>query len=201
MKQVILIFAKNLIYGKVKTRLAATAGNDVAFSVYKELLQHTKEITKDINIDKIVFYSDPIEALDIWSDETFNKQIQNGNDLGERMQNAFAYAFKNGYEEAIIIGTDCFELTSLIINQAFSHLKDNDIVIGPAEDGGYYLLGMKKLHTELFQDISWSTAYVLQQTVAICSKENLTYQLLQELSDIDDEKDLLKTKLELIKGV
>ncbi len=199
MKQVILIFAKNLIYGKVKTRLAATAGKDVAFSVYKELLQHTNEITKNIIADKIIFYSNDIEAMDIWSDEIYKKEIQQGKDLGERMLNAFAYVFKNGYEEAIIIGTDCFEVTSSIINQAFSHLKDNDVVIGPAKDGGYYLLGMKKLHIELFQDISWSTAHVLQQTFANCMKENLTYQLLQELSDIDDEKDLLKTKSALVK--
>lgn len=199
MKQVVLIFAKNLIYGEVKTRLAVTTGNDIAFSVYSELLKHTQTITKDIYADKIVFYSDPIEGQDIWRNETYKKEIQQGKDLGERMQNAFAYVFENGYEEAIIIGTDCFELTSSIINKAFSHLKDNDIVIGPAEDGGYYLLGMKKLHTELFQDISWSTAHVLQQTFANCSKKNLTYQLLQELSDIDDEKDLLKTKPALVK--
>ncbi len=198
MKQVVLIFAKNLIHGEVKTRLAETAGKDVAFYVYKELLLHTKGITKDINTGKIVFYSNDIEAQDIWSDETFNKQIQMGNDLGERMQNAFEYAFKNGYEEAVIIGTDCFELTSSIINDAFSFLKKHDIVIGPAKDGGYYLLGMKKLYPEIFQNISWSTANVLQQTLDNCSKKNLAYHLLQELSDIDDEKDLVKTKLALI---
>ena len=193
MKQVILIFAKNLIYGKVKTRLAATAGKDVAFSVYKELLQHTKEITKDIAAGKIVFYSNDIEAQGIWSDETFNKQIQKGNDLGERMQNAFAYAFANGYKEVVIIGTDCFELTPAIIMGAFAYLKTHDIVIGPAEDGGYYLLGMKKLYSEMFQNILWSTDSVLQQTIAICKRKSLSCHLLQVLSDIDDEKDLLKT--------
>lgn len=193
MKQVVLIFAKNLIHGEVKTRLAATAGKDVAFSVYKELLQHTKEITKDIAAGKIVFYSNDIEAQGIWSDETFNKQIQKGNDLGERMQNAFAYAFANGYKEVVIIGTDCFELTPAIIMGAFAYLKTHDIVIGPAEDGGYYLLGMKKLYSEMFQNILWSTDSVLQQTIAICKRKSLSCHLLQVLSDIDDEKDLLKT--------
>ena len=192
MKQSLLIFAKNLIYGDVKTRLAATVGNDVAFCVYKELLLHTKEITKNMIADKIVFYSNNIEKQDIWNDETFKKYLQSGNDLGERMQNAFAYAFENGYKEVVIIGTDCFELTSTIITDAFAYLKKNDVVIGPAEDGGYYLLGMKKLHAEMFQNIVWSTDKVLQQTKAICRRESLTHHLLQQLSDVDDENDLMK---------
>lgn len=197
MKQAVLIFAKNLIFGEVKTRLAETIGNDRAFSVYKELLQHTNDITKDIAFDKIVFYSNNIDEKDIWAHETYKKQIQKGNGLGERMLNAFEYAFKNGYEEAVIIGTDCFELTSSIINDAFSFLKDHEIVIGPAEDGGYYLLGMKKLYPELFQNIYWSTENVLIQTIAVCSKGSLTYHLLQQLSDVDEEKDLIKTKFAL----
>ena len=193
MEQVVLIFSKNLIYGEVKTRLAATVGNDVSFSVYKKLLHHTKEVTKNMVADKIVFYSTKIEEQDIWNNEIFKKNIQSGNNLGERMQNAFAYAFANGYKEVVIIGTDCFELTPAIIMGAFAYLKTHDIVIGPAEDGGYYLLGMKKLYCEMFQNILWSTDSVLQQTIAICKRESLSCHLLQVLSDIDDEKDLLKT--------
>ena len=199
MKQAVLIFANNLMYGEVKTRLAATAGNDIAFSVYKELLHHTKDITKDLAFDKIVFYSNNIEEKDIWDNEAFKKDLQSGNDLGEKMLNAFEYAFKNKYEEVVIIGTDCFELTSSIINDAFSLLKDHDIVIGPAEDGGYYLLGMKKLYPEFFQNISWSTENVLLQTIAVCNKASLTYHLLQQLCDVDNEKDLMKTKFALKK--
>lgn len=199
MKQALLIFAKNLLYGEVKTRLAATAGNDVAFSVYKKLLLHTKEITKNLITDKIVFYSTKIEEQDIWNNEIFKKNIQSGNDLGERMQNAFAYAFENKYEDVIIIGTDCFELTPAIITDAFTYLKNYDVVIGPAEDGGYYLLGMKKLQAEMFQNILWSTPHVLQQTLSVCKKQNLNYQLLQRLSDIDDEEDMAKTKSAFLK--
>jgi len=197
MKQAVLIFAKNLIHGEVKTRLAETIGDDRAFKVYKELLQHTNDITKNIDAAKIVFYSNNIDEKDIWAHETYKKQMQKGNDLGERMLNAFEYAFKNGYEEVVIIGTDCFELTSSIINDAFSFLKDHEIVIGPAEDGGYYLLGMKKLYPELFQNIYWSTENVLLQTIAVCCKGSLTYHLLQQLSDVDEEKDLIKTKFAL----
>ncbi len=190
MKRAVLIFAKNLIYGEVKTRLAATAGNDRAFAVYRELLKHTQTITKDIIADKIVFYSGNIEMDDIWLKEFYQKEIQQGNELGNRMENAFAHAFEKGYDEAIIVGTDCLELTSSILTEAFTNLKDNDIVLGPAKDGGYYLLGMNKLNSELFQNISWSTGHVLQQTKSICINKNLTYYLLQELSDIDVEKDI-----------
>ena len=199
MKQAVLIFAKNLIHGEVKTRLAETVGKDRALLIYEELLKHTQTITKDLIADKIVFYSNNIEQKDVWDDKVFKKRLQSGNDLGERMQNAFAYVFENGYDEGVIIGTDCFELTSSIINDAFSHLKKHDVVIGPATDGGYYLLGMKKLNTKLFQNISWSTAHVMQQTLAICRKEDLACHLLQELSDIDDEKDLIRTKFALLK--
>ncbi len=190
MKNTVLIFAKNLIYGEVKTRLAAIAGNDVAFKIYKELLQHTQEITENIIADKIVFYSNNIEENDIWNNELFKKQLQSGIDLGERMQNAFDYAFKNGYEQVLIIGTDCFELTSSIIEEAFLKLKIHDVVIGPAQDGGYYLLGMKKLYPLLFKNIAWSTHTVFEETIAACNQLSLNYYLLPQLNDVDEEKDL-----------
>jgi rSAM/selenodomain-associated transferase 1 len=196
MKRAVLIFAKNLIYGEVKTRLAATVGNDVSFAVYKKLLQHTKEATENIMCDKIVFYSNHIEEQDIWHSNLFKKHLQSGRDLGEKMQNAFAYAFDNKCEEAIIIGTDCFDLTSSIINDAFSHLKKHDIVIGPAYDGGYYLLGMKTLHSNLFENIEWSTDTVFVTTVAKCKSLNLSYNSLPYLHDIDEEKDLIHLKKE-----
>lgn len=195
MDQAILIFAKSLIYGKVKTRLAATVGNDVAFSVYKNLLQYTKEITEKINADKIVFYSDNIEEQDIWISNIFKKKLQSGNHLGERMQDAFHNAFENKYEEVLIIGTDCFELTSPIIEMAFSQLKHHDIVIGPATDGGYYLLGMKSLYPLLFQNIEWSTNTVLKKTIAACNQLSLTYYLLPQLNDVDEEKDLKRVQI------
>ncbi len=194
MKRVVLIFVKNLIHGKVKTRLAATAGNDVAFSVYKELLQYTNEITKNIIADKIVFYSNEIEDQDIWSDEIYDKQIQMGNDLGERMQNAFAYAFKKGYNQIVIIGTDCPDLNAALIMDAFAYLNNHDVVIGPAEDGGYYLLGMKTHYTVLFQNIIWSTGDVFDETIAICKNSKISYSLLPVLHDVDEEKDLIHLK-------
>ncbi len=191
MKQVLLIFAKNLVYGEVKTRLAATAGDPMAFDVYKELLEYTFRITRSLAPDKIIFYSGYIDQADTWSSE-FKKQIQKGKDLGERIHHAFDHAFTNGYKEVVIIGTDCFELTPAIITEAFSGLKDHDVVIGPANDGGYYLLGMKKMNPGLLQNISWSTEKVLSQTTSFCNDNKLSVLLLEELSDLDNEKDLEK---------
>jgi len=192
MKQALLIFTKNLIYGKVKTRLAATVGSDKALSVYQQLIQHTVAITHYLPVEKFVFYSDYMEEQDVWNAEVYKKQLQRGSDLGERMCLAFAHAFNAGNERAVIIGTDCMEISSAIIMNAFVYLNQYDIAIGPAKDGGYYLLAMKQLHYQLFKSIGWSTDEVLAQTLAICERLNLSVFLLPELSDIDDEKDLIK---------
>ncbi|MEJ7627515.1 MAG: TIGR04282 family arsenosugar biosynthesis glycosyltransferase [Ferruginibacter sp.] len=190
MKQALLIFSKNLIYGEVKTRLALTVGDDKALSVYKYLLQHTVSVCEKLPVDKIVFYSRYIDMQDGWSNEVYKKQVQSGDDLGERMENSFHYAFSAGFNQTVIIGTDCFDITTAIILKAFEKLKDHDVVIGPAIDGGYYLLGMKQPRPLLFYNILWSTGEVLQKTLAICKIMELHVYQLPELKDIDREDDL-----------
>ncbi len=190
MKEVLLIFAKNVQYGKVKTRLAATIGNQKALSVYRRLVAHTVSITSKLKIDKIVFYSDSIIDKDEWGNNIYQKKLQSGKDLGERMKNAFKSSFTAGYQKVIIIGTDCFELNEGLINMAFERLNDDDIVLGPAKDGGYYLLGMKKFHPSLFENIEWSSEKVLKQTLTSAMRLNLSVFLLPPLSDIDREADL-----------
>lgn len=189
MKNALIIFTKNLVYGKVKTRLAATIGNDKAFSVYKKLIEHTYLITKQFNCNKIVFYSDELIEEDIWNSD-YQKQVQIGNDLGERMMNAFNLAFKHNYKQIIIIGTDCAELNDDIINKAFVELNKYDVIIGPASDGGYYLLGIKEMHKQLFENIKWSTSRVFDETIGCCNNIGLKYYLLPTLHDVDEEKDL-----------
>lgn len=193
MKRALLIFVKNLIVGRVKTRLAATIGNTAALSVYRQLLIYTEKTVRDLSANKIVFYSVHPEGNDIWDINLYNKQAQTGIDLGERMQNAFSYAFEEGNNAIAIIGSDCLELSAEIIENAFSNLRHYDVVIGPAKDGGYYLLAIKQNHKELFRDIQWSTGEVLQKTIEACDKLKLRTYLLPELSDIDDEDDLKKT--------
>lgn len=194
MKQTLLIFTKNAIYGQVKTRLAATVGNDKALQIYQKLLRYTAVVTNDIPVEKIVFYATNITNQDVWDNKVYKKHMQLGNDLGERMQSALNYAFEHGSTEVIIIGSDCFEITADIINNAFDSLKNYEIVIGPATDGGYYLLGMKQPTPQFFKQINWSTNEVLATTIGICNSLNFSFYLMPELSDIDTEEDLKNQK-------
>ncbi len=188
-KDALLIFVKNEQPGKVKTRLAATVGNEKAMAVYLQLVRHTSHMIQSLLCDQIVFYSDEIPKEAAWAD-IHQTWIQQGFDLGERMANAFRFSFANEYEKAVIIGTDCPELTTDIITDAFTALDKTDIVIGPAADGGYYLLGMKKQHPFLFQNIRWSTGEVLNKTIGRCKENRLTYSMLPVLHDVDVESDL-----------
>ncbi|MGI8634460.1 MAG: TIGR04282 family arsenosugar biosynthesis glycosyltransferase [Segetibacter sp.] len=189
-KEALLIFAKNPEAGKVKTRLAATVGNEVALSIYNQLLLHTVSATEYLPVVKFVFYSNHIAQGDVWSSKHYHKKAQQGDDLGEKMKNAFASIFQESYDKAVIIGTDCPDLNAAIIMNAFTYLRSYDVVIGPAEDGGYYLLGMKELHCKLFEDIQWSTSTVIHDTLSKCAALQLNYYLLPVLNDIDEEKDL-----------
>ncbi|RYY26377.1 MAG: glycosyltransferase [Chitinophagaceae bacterium] len=195
MDEALIIFTKNPIHGRVKTRLAATIGNDKALAVYHQLLSYTRTITDKLPFKKFVFYSDWIETGDNWNNSIYIKKSQQGPGLGEKIINAFSEVFYNGYSKVVIIGTDCPGLTSAILSQAFDYLQHYDVVLGPATDGGYYLLGMNKLYPGLLQEISWSTDRVLAQTLQACKKARLSYVLLETLSDIDTEDDLIAIKL------
>jgi rSAM/selenodomain-associated transferase 1 len=190
MKELLIIFAKNAEYGKVKTRLAATIGNEQALLVYQKLSEHTIAITNKISADKIVYYSDSIVENDEWKNNIYQKKLQSGNNLGDRMKNAFKSSFTAGYQKVIIIGTDCFELNEGLISIAFEKTNDDDLVLGPAKDGGYYLLGMKNFYPSLFENIEWSSVKVLKQTLSAAMRLNLSVFLLPQLSDIDQEADL-----------
>jgi rSAM/selenodomain-associated transferase 1 len=194
-KQALLIFARNPEAGKVKTRLAATLGNEMALAIYKKLLKRTIAVTQNLPVDKIVYFSNGIEGDDFWDSKHYYKQVQQGNDLGKKMKNAFASTFDNGYDRLVIIGTDCPGLEPAIIMGAFVHLNVYDVVIGPAEDGGYYLLGMKRLYPQLFENISWSTSTVFNDTLKKCDCLGLKYHLLPVLNDVDEEADLKTFKL------
>ncbi len=189
MKQALIIFARNPVRGKVKTRLAATMGDDKALSIYQSLLQHTVQITQQLACDLYVFYADGILFNDIWSDEVYLKKNQVGNDLGQRMHHAFDFLFEKGYQKIIIIGTDCFELSSSILLDAFTVLNTNEVVIGPSEDGGYYLLGMRQFFPFLFEEKAWSTDTVYNSTIQQLKMHKISYGILPILNDIDTEDD------------
>ncbi|WP_272150803.1 TIGR04282 family arsenosugar biosynthesis glycosyltransferase [Tenacibaculum aiptasiae] len=182
-KKLLLIFTRNPELGKVKTRLAKTIGDEPALNIYKFLLNHTKEVTQGLNCDKAVYYSVKVRNNDIWDASNYQKHQQNGDDLGIRMKNAFQEAFDKNYEKVLIIGSDLYDLKPNHINKAFEKLNSNDVVIGPAEDGGYYLLGMKELHSEVFKNKAWGTSTVRQDTLN--DLQNVSVHLLETLNDVD----------------
>ncbi|MCS7036601.1 MAG: TIGR04282 family arsenosugar biosynthesis glycosyltransferase [Saprospiraceae bacterium] len=190
---ILLIFAKNPVPGQVKTRLARTVGDEKAVEIYRFLLQKTRQVALETPMDRRwLFYASGIpEEDDIWPSSAFEKFAQCPGDLGERMADAFERAFAAGGKHVIIIGSDCPELTVEILGEAFAALDICDTIIGPARDGGYYMLGMRRFIPELFQGIAWSTPTVLEQTFAVFEQLRLNYSVFPTLSDIDTEADWL----------
>ena len=186
----VIIFVRRPIAGKVKTRLAKTLGADKALAIYKKLLAHTASITTNLSADKFVYYSDAIDEQDGWKNDVYKKRKQVEAEFGIKMQTAFDECFNEGYKKLLIIGSDCYELTSEIIEEAFTQLKDADIVAGTAKDGGYYLLGMKKPNPSIFNLAAWSTRDVLKSTLVKCEAAGLSYYLLPALNDVDEAEDV-----------
>lgn len=187
-EELLMIFAKNPVKGRVKTRLAKEIGDNAALDIYNFLLNHTYKVTKNLQVDKVVYYAENFPQQDIFDSEIFTRELQCGQDLGEKMENAFRDAFANTYKRVIIIGTDLLDISQRDIENAFLQLKKKDVVIGPAKDGGYYLLGMKSLNSKVFKNKAWSTASVLTNTLKDFKKKNVI--LLETLNDIDVVSDI-----------
>jgi uncharacterized protein len=186
----LVIFVRNPILGQVKTRLAKDIGDERALAIYLQLLQHTLEITRGLSFRKFIYYADEVSDYDLWSVPGYTKRKQHGNDLGERMLNSFKELFEQGFNRIIIIGSDCLQLQTENLQEAVALLESNAAVIGPASDGGYYLLGLTKLYPELFVNKPWSTDQVFAKTIDDFNNLGISYALLEELSDIDDISDL-----------
>jgi len=187
-KQLLIIFTRNPELGKVKTRLAAGVGQNAALEIYKFLLNHTVQITKPLTVDKEVHYSVAVRENDIWNAEIYNKVQQEGEDLGIRMLKAFRDGFEKGYTQIVIIGSDMFDIATEDIEKAFSELEQNKYVIGPASDGGYYLLGMSQLSEDLFRNKEWGTSTVLRDTLKNVTLDDVS--MLAERNDIDVADDI-----------
>lgn len=187
-KNLLLIFTRNPELGKVKTRLAKDVGDTKALAIYKFLLEHTVLVTKDLDATKQVHYSVKIRENDLWDTSIYDKKQQQGSDLGVRMQNAFEQGFKEGYQRIIIIGSDLYDLSQEDLENAFAQLENHDTVIGPALDGGYYLLGLKNLIPEVFSNKVWGTDTVLQSTLTDLQK--YTTAILAPRNDVDYLSDI-----------
>ncbi|MDX1652562.1 MAG: TIGR04282 family arsenosugar biosynthesis glycosyltransferase [Brumimicrobium sp.] len=189
-KELLIIFTKNPELGKCKTRLAATIGDQAALTVYEQLLDYTVDFTKELKLTKRVYYSHRVNENDRWPNNIFEKKEQCEGDLGKKMLDAFKTGFEHGFTKIAIIGSDCAEINGEDITIAFEVLEHNQVVIGPAIDGGYYLLGMNTLIPDLFSKKSWSTEKLMGETIQTLEEKQINYALLEEKSDIDFEDDL-----------
>ncbi len=189
-EQLLMIFAENPEIGKVKTRLAESIGAEKALMIYLKLLEHTHAVADKVFADKAIFYSSKVQEFDILDYYKFPKFLQKGEDHGERMEGAFGQAFAQDYEKVILIGSDCFELSTELIEDAFEALDHHNVVLGPAQDGGYYLLGMDRHYPHLFKEKNWKSSDVLLDTLLDLKKLKLSYQLMPTLHDVEEEKDL-----------
>jgi rSAM/selenodomain-associated transferase 1 len=186
----LLIMARHPALGQGKTRLASTIGAEATLAVYHELLAHAGAAVAGVAATKTVWLAGAPTpgAPDCWPG--YAQHPQPSGDLGQRMHTAFAAAFGAGAAKAIIIGTDCPELTPDLLTKAFAQLDTHDVVLGPALDGGYYLLGMKQLIPDFFLQKAWSTASVRPTTLADAARLGLRVALLPPLADVDTAEDL-----------
>lgn len=191
---VLIVFVKNLRRGKVKTRLAESVGEEKALQIYRRLLNYTASVIEPLKANIQIWFSDHIPKSDFWDDMIVEKKVQQEGDLGDRMKHACFTAFNEGYEKSVVIGSDCAELTTAILNEAFDELERNNVVIGPTKDGGYYLIGMTGLYPQLFDDMPWSTSGLFQQTINTIESEGIAYSLLETLNDVDTVEDWNRIK-------
>ena len=195
----LLIFAREPVLGRVKTRLAAGIGAAAALAVYRELLALTAAAAAAAQVPATVWLAeapaDEATAVSAalprpeWPGLPWRVQPP-AESLGARMAHAFEKAFEEGAGRVVVIGTDCPGLSAALLTQAFNQLLTHDVVLGPADDGGYYLLGMNKLEAEFFENKSWSTAAVLPDTLADAARLGLRVALLPQLHDVDSAADL-----------
>jgi hypothetical protein len=193
----LIIFTKSPVLGEVKTRLQPDYSPEQSLFVHKKLISHTLELTKSLkNIDvELCCAPDRNTSYFLSCENNYPITLNNqqGDDLGERMAFSMSVSLQT-YEKVVVIGTDCPDINEDYINQAFAALNSNDVVIGPAMDGGYVLLGLKKFSIEIFNNISWSTDKVLSQTKKNLKNLSLEYNELDVMHDLDRPEDLRKYK-------
>ncbi|MDM9381063.1 TIGR04282 family arsenosugar biosynthesis glycosyltransferase [Chlorogloeopsis sp. ULAP01] len=194
-KQHLIIFTRYPESGKTKTRLIPALGNEGAASLHRQMTEYTllqvKELQKVIPVSlEVRFAGGNSQLMQDWLGSDLVYQSQGGGDLGKRMERSLVNAFQTGAESAVIIGTDCPSLNTNILAQAFAELQQRNLVLGPAIDGGYYLIGLQYPIPELFTDIDWGTDRVFQQTVDIAHQLNLSVFYLPTLADVDRPEDI-----------
>lgn len=184
----LVIFANAPEKGRVKSRIAADLGPDVALTAYKTLAEHAVAAASQVDwCRKTIAYAPngTGDAMRNWFGDLFDYRAQGDGDLGRRMVDALERAFADGADRVILIGVDCPGVTDAIITEAFARLDSADVVMGPSFDGGYYLIGMKKPHKALFTDIPFGTGDTLQKTLASARRASIRVSLLEWKRDVN----------------
>lgn len=200
----LILFIKYPEARKVKTRLGAEVGFEFAAELYRLFIQQTFDLAQNCSAQKVIVAFEPAERkLDFaeFVPKKFAIFPQEGKNLGERMLNAFKDAFARGYKNVAILGSDSPTLPLENIDDAFEKLSKSDLVLGPAEDGGYYLIGLNKAYRGLFENIEWSSHSVLQLTIESAKKLQLSYKLLPNWYDVDNKETLMRAAKDEKKGL
>ncbi|NIS38693.1 glycosyltransferase, partial [Candidatus Saccharibacteria bacterium] len=197
----LIIFMKAPRLGKVKTRMQPQLSERQSLGLYKAMgLDLVNQFSDASTYDVMIYFWPPQseEEMQSWlgDDKIYSPQL--GNDLGEKMHQAFTENFNGSYQKVVIIGSDLPTLDETIIQEAFRHLNEHDAVLGPTEDGGYYLIALNKPQPELFKNVRWSSESVLPQTLENADKAGLSVHLLEQRTDIDtyDEVEQLRATLQ-----
>ncbi|MGH7701046.1 MAG: TIGR04282 family arsenosugar biosynthesis glycosyltransferase [Gemmatimonadales bacterium] len=187
------VFVKAPLAGRVKIRLAAAIGPEAAAALYRRLgTRVVRSVTSDAYRTAVWYAPRRHGALVrewLRAVGVSGFHPQSGGSLGDRLRAAFATHLAEGALRVVLIGSDCPGVDRRVIGEAFAGLDDHDVVLGPARDGGYYLIGMKALHEPLFRGILWSSAGVLGETRAIARRLDLSCGLLRRLRDVDTVAD------------
>lgn len=186
----LLLFVRNPVLGRVKTRLAQGLGEERALAIYYRLLRVLQAESERVSVPKVVYYDQFIDREDLWAEAGYEQFVQSPGDLGVRMNAAFLERARLGGGPCVLVGSDVPDLTAEIIEQAFALLETTEVVLGPAVDGGYYLIGLQQPQPSLFEGIEWSTERVLDQTQEKVEKAGLSLALLPVLRDVDQPSDL-----------
>lgn len=204
MSECLIIFTRYPEPGKTKTRLIPALGAEGAATLQRQMTEHTLAQVKELQAKRLVsvevyFVGGNQQLMQSWLGTSVIYRQQGDGDLGRRMAIAFQTALEAGKQRVVVIGTDCPDLKAQLMVKAFHALEQHDLVLGPAQDGGYYLIGLCRLIPQLFTGISWSTAEVLQQTMSIAQRLELAVAYLPRLSDVDRPEDLVGNPFSIIR--
>jgi rSAM/selenodomain-associated transferase 1 len=190
----LLFFIKSPGKGKVKSRLASVIGDERAANLYRDFItQMLSTLRRGDFPFHICFYPhNALKGVKEWLGDQHHYIPQKGKDLGERMSNAFRKAFDTGFKRVVLVGSDIPDLPLEVIEEAFISLKDGDAAIGPAYDGGYYLIGFKEktFSPQVFERMAWGTERVFEDTMKVLKNLNQRVHTLPYLRDIDTVDDL-----------